>query len=101
MRKYIFFGLIVLAGCIPQANEKTVQNLVATVDSLKTVNSHKQVFIDSLRIELSYQEMMARRTAIKVHDYAVIVKNNPSQSVFIVNWVDSAFEYTKPQKAKL
>ena len=99
MRKYLFI-LIFLGGCVPSANDKTVSGLVATVDSLKGVTSRAQLLTDSLRIELNYQMMMSRRTAIKVHDYALIVQKNPSQSVFIVNWVDRAFQYTKTPKEK-
>jgi hypothetical protein len=80
MRKTLILLFVGLVGC-SHLEEKRLQ---ASVDSLKTVT-------DSLRTELKQQRVLTRFTAEKCHRYAVIVKNNPSQSVFIVNWIDRSF----------
>jgi len=93
-----FAFVFILAGCVQQANDQTVKDLVATVDSLNVMLIRGTLAIDSLKQFADYEKIMAKRTAGKCHDYAAIVKKNPSQSVFIVNWIDRAFQWTKTKK---
>ena len=92
---FILIFALTLSGCVSQANDQTVKDLVAKIDSVSQIAAHERLTIDSLTNALHYQKTMAKRTAGKCHDYAVIVKKNPTQSVFIVNWIDRAFDYTK------
>jgi hypothetical protein len=106
MRKSMFLPIMffvilfsaMIKGCVSQANDKTVSDLVATVDSLNRLLVKDTLAIDSLKMFADYEKIMARRTAGKCHDYAVIVKKNPTQSVFIVNWIDRAFQWTQTKK---
>ena len=89
-----FVFALLFIGCVPQANDQTVRDLTQHVDSLSSLVAREALTVDSLANELHYQKVMANRTATKCHDYAAIVKKNPSQSIFIVNWVDRAFQWT-------
>jgi hypothetical protein len=80
MYKILILLFVGIVGC----SHVEESRLKATVDSL-------QVVTDSLKVELKQQRVLARFTAEKCHRYAVIVRNNPSQSVFIVNWIDRSF----------
>jgi hypothetical protein len=80
MRKVLILLFIGIVGC----SHVEEQRLQKKVDSLRTVS-------DSLNTEIKREKILIKFTAEKCHKYAAIVKKNPSQSVFIVNWIDRSF----------
>lgn len=77
-----------MTGCQKPVDTKPYQN---KIDSL-TVSLQRVTFVrDSLQTKLTQQRILIRFTAEKCHRYATIVKNKPTQSIFIVNWIDRSF----------
>ena len=94
MRKIYFLLLLITIGGCSKAQEdhiSTMQIKQKTIDSLQIVLHQKSIEIDSLSAKLKQQRTLIKFTALKCHKYAAIVKKSPSQSVFIVNWIDRAF----------
>ena len=87
IHKVFVLLFIITVACFQPSNDHptiTSQSSQRTIDSLQTV-------VDSLTTKLKQQRILIRFTAEKCHKYAAIVKKNPSQSVFIVGWIDRAF----------
>jgi len=109
MRKIILFlFLLSISGCSGKikigstpisgssaiiTNSTTINN--TAVDSLKTILQKDSILINSLYAKIKQQKILITFTAEKCHKYATIVKNKPSQSIFIVGWIDRAFLWTK------
>ena len=75
----------------PRKQEKS--KVVIVDDKNKKVIDSLKVVVDSLNAKVRQQKILIKFTAEKCHKYAVIVKKNPSQSVFIVNWIDRSFQW--------
>jgi hypothetical protein len=56
------------------------------------------VAYDSLYTAHQEQKILIRFTAEKCKKYAKIVKRDPSQSVFITNWIERSFQWTEELK---
>lgn len=56
--------------------------------------------VDSLQNRLREQIVLIKLTELQCKRYAKIVQKNPSQSIFIVGWIDRAFEGTVPEPTK-
>ena len=62
-----------------------------TIDSIKTK-------CDSLQTKYNEEIVLIKLTKLQCQKYATVVQKNPTQSVFIVGWVNRAFEGTIPQE---
>lgn len=92
-------SLMTLNSVIDSLREK-IDSVRGALDEAQMQIELESHDLDSLGAVLSYHVIMEKRTAGKCHDYAAIVKKKPSQSIFIVNWIDRAFQWTKPQVKK-
>lgn len=95
---FIVMTLLILSGCTKPVPEQSkfiakAKILQRTIDSLETVLDHGSLKMDSLSNKLRQQRVLIRFTAAKCHKYALIVKKNPAQSIFIVGWIDRAFSW--------
>jgi len=91
MRKIaaVLFVSVIAFSCGPRDLPKERK----TIDSLQAVIRMDSLQIDSLTSKLRERNILIRFTAAKCHKYALIVKKNPNQSVFIVNWIDRSFQW--------
>lgn len=96
---YILLFALFITGCFKQVEPvKQFPNKVINVDSVQNIihnlvveNINNIHTADSLKSVIRQQKILIKFTALKCHKYATIVKKNPSQSVFIVNWIDRSF----------
>ena len=93
MYKITLFIFLLIAGCHSREDISRIAVQQTTIDSLKTVVNTGIYISDSLKLELRRQKILINFTAQKCHKYAAIVKKNPTQSVFIVNWIDRSFKW--------
>ncbi len=96
MRKILVGVFIIVTACFQPSNNRPItipQSSQKTIDSLQTVLHKTSLVVDSLTSKLKQQRILIRFTAEKCHKYAAIVKKNPSQSIFIVGWIDRAFQW--------
>jgi hypothetical protein len=84
----LLIGIIFLLGC----NVSDPKEL-KTIDSLNSIIKIDSIRYDSLLTICREQKTLINFTAQKCHKYASIVQNNPTQSIFIVNWIDRSFQW--------
>lgn len=99
MRKMIIVvTLALLLGCGSDKKDVAIYQLKTSLDSLSKESLRKDYIIDSLSGKYSQQQFLIRFTAQKCKKYASIVRRDPSQSVFIVNWIDRSFQWTEQKQ---
>ena len=89
---FITFSFI---GCDNPEKDAAILMLKSERDSLAVVSSSQSLIIDSLKSRLVEQTVLIRFTREKCRKYAAIVKKDPSQSVFIKNWIERSFQWTE------
>jgi hypothetical protein len=99
----LFLVLLSIGGCINTQQKKITTDTAVTVstnivDSLQTLLQKDSVLISILSAKIKQQKILITFTAEKCHRYALIVRRSPSQSIFIVGWIDRAFQWTKEKQ---
>ena len=93
---YILLFAFIIVGCTEPAKTAKpiiVNTVIVNIDSLQNVISKQTLVVDSLNAKVRQQKILIKFTALKCHKYAAIVKKNPSQSVFIIGWIDRSFTW--------
>lgn len=77
----------------PVMNDHYRDSLQTSNDSLRGVLAYQILVADSLHQRIRQRNVLIRLTKLKCNRYANIVKKNPSQSIFIVAWIDRSFQW--------
>lgn len=78
---------------VSMVNNSYADSLQASNDSLKILLVKMILTADSLHGRIRQRDVLIRITKLKCNRYANIVKKNPSQSIFIVAWIDRSFQW--------
>ena len=90
-----FISINYFIGCNQTSDQTYLQH---QNDSLKIIIQKDSLYIDSLQAIHKETKRWIVITAKQCQFYAKTVKENPSQSVFIVAWINRAFADTNNMK---
>lgn len=101
MRRIICVAILaaVMIGCNDPAKEIAILKLKNENDSLR---ARLVSYCDSTQIfreRYIQQRKLILLTRAKCRTYAGIVKKNPTQSVFITNWISRSFQWVDETEA--